>query len=207
MNLEEVKQFINENKDNEEVQSYLNELKTVSKDDVEGFLETKEGKQLLQPKLDKYFSKGLETWKEKNLDALVEEKYKEKNPEETEEQKRIRLLEEKLNNAEKDNKRKDLLKKATDLASEKGLPKSLVDHFIGDDEETTTENLTNLENTLSEWVKGQNKLGGRSPHPSDPNRNTNNQADIQKQYDEAMKSGNMPLAVSLKNKLFNESGE
>ncbi|MBD1223284.1 phage scaffolding protein [Virgibacillus halodenitrificans] len=52
-------------------------------------------------------------------------------------------------------------------------------------------------------------LQGRQPHNSDPNQQTNQNAELQKQYDEAMKAGNMPLAVSLKNQLFNqnENGE
>ena len=169
MTLEEIKAWLEENKGNEEVTAYLKELKTVSKDDVEGFLETAEGKKLLQPKLDKNFTKGLETWKEKNLDTLVEEKHREMNPEETEEQKRIRLLEQKLEDSEKKSNREALRNKAINLADEKGLPKKLVDRFIGDDEETTVNNLTDFETALTEWVKGQNKLGGRDPHNSDPN--------------------------------------
>ncbi|MEN2765826.1 phage scaffolding protein [Ornithinibacillus xuwenensis] len=51
-------------------------------------------------------------------------------------------------------------------------------------------------------------LKGREPHPAskqEPSRAQN----LQKQYDEAMQSGNMAMAVSLKNQLFqlNQNGE
>jgi hypothetical protein len=173
LDLKEIKQYFADNQDNEEVKTYLSELKTVSKDDVEGYLETSEGKKLLQPRLDKNFSKGLETWKEKNLNALVEDEYRKKNPEETEEQKRIRQLEEKLNAAEKKSQREALLNKALGVVDEKGLPKKLVNYFVGEDEDSTLSNLTQFEEALSEWTKGQTKLKGKPPHnpnPTDPTK-------------------------------------
>ncbi|WRM69782.1 hypothetical protein UM752_11235 [Staphylococcus aureus] len=39
----------------------------MSVDDVKGFLDTEEGKRFIQPELDRYHSKGLESWKEKIL--------------------------------------------------------------------------------------------------------------------------------------------
>lgn len=145
MTLEEVKQFLEENKENEEVKAYLGELKQPTAEDVEGFLDTREGQKLLQPRLDRNFSKGLETWKEKNLDELIEEEVKKRNPEETPEQKRIRELEEKIQKAEKESQRERLMNKAVSHASEKGLPTDIVSFFIGEDEDSTMTNLATLE--------------------------------------------------------------
>lgn len=139
--LEEVKKFLDENKDNEEVKSYLNELSAVSADKVNGFLDTDEGKRLIQPRLDSHFTKSLDTWKANNLDALVEAKVKELYPEETEEQKRIRRLEKELEDQKTAAQREKLLNKAVSYASEKQLPADVVEFFIGEDEETTMKNL------------------------------------------------------------------
>ncbi|MEO4300632.1 hypothetical protein AB2R07_11470 [Staphylococcus aureus] len=85
MNIEEVKSFFEEHKDDKEVKDYLKGLKTVSVDDVKGFLDTEEGKRFIQPELDRYHSKGLESWKEKNLEDLIEQEVRKRNPEQSEE--------------------------------------------------------------------------------------------------------------------------
>ncbi|WP_426578881.1 hypothetical protein P5490_019880 [Bacillus altitudinis] len=77
MNIEEIKQFLAENKDDEEVKMFVGELSAVSADKVKGFLETEEGKKVLQPRLDQHFTKGLETWKADDLEKIVEEEVSE----------------------------------------------------------------------------------------------------------------------------------
>ncbi|WP_420976960.1 DUF4355 domain-containing protein [Bacillus vallismortis] len=139
--LDEVKKFLEENKENEEVKAFVGELSAVSADKVEGFLETDEGKRVIQPRLDSHFTKGLETWKANNLDALVDAKVKELYPEETEEQKRIRKLEKELEDQKTAAQREKLLNKAISYASEKQLPADVVEFFIGEDEEATMKNL------------------------------------------------------------------
>ncbi|MFD4417644.1 MULTISPECIES: DUF4355 domain-containing protein [Bacillus] len=147
--LDEVKKFLEENKENEEVKSYLNELSAVSADKVNGFLDTEEGKRLIQPRLDSHFTKGLDTWKANNLDALVDAKVKELYPEETEEQKRIRKLEKELEDQKSAAQREKLLNKAVSYASEKQLPADVVEFFIGEDEESTMKNLGAFEEKYS----------------------------------------------------------
>ena len=46
--------------------------KFVNAETVEAFLETDEGRRLLQPRLDKYFTKGLKTWQDNNLEKEVQ---------------------------------------------------------------------------------------------------------------------------------------
>jgi hypothetical protein len=168
LNLEEVKQFLDDNKDSDEVKAYVKELKTVSKEDVEGFLDTDEGKKLLQPKLDQNFTKGLATWKEKNLDKLVEDKYQEKHPSETEEQKRLRTLEQELEKERKARTRESIKNKAISVANEKKLPTGMIDYLIGEDEETTLSNLQKYEETVNDVATkaAEGKIKGRSPNPN-----------------------------------------
>ncbi|WPC79736.1 MULTISPECIES: DUF4355 domain-containing protein [Bacillus mojavensis subgroup] len=179
--LEEVKKFLEENKENEEVKSYLNELSAVSAEKVNGFLDTEEGKRLIQPRLDSHFTKGLETWKANNLDALVDAKVKELYPEETEEQKRIRKLEKELEDQKTAAQREKLLNKAVSYASEKQLPADVVEFFIGEDEESTMKNLGAFEEkynaALQKAIESKFQENGRDVQ-SGSNETTNQNLDI-----------------------------
>ncbi|MDL2029004.1 MULTISPECIES: DUF4355 domain-containing protein [Bacillus] len=179
--LEEVKKFLEENKENEEVKAFVGELSAVSADKVEGFLETDEGKRLIQPRLDSHFTKGLETWKANNLDALVDAKVKELYPEETEEQKRIRKLEKELEDQKTAAQREKLLNKAVSYASEKQLPADVVEFFIGEDEESTMKNLGAFEEkynaALQKAIESKFQENGRDVQ-SGSNEPTNQSLDI-----------------------------
>lgn len=150
MDLNEVKSFIEQNSQNEEVQNYIGGLMTP--DRVNSYLDTEEGKKILQPKLDSYFSKGLETFKTKTMPGLIEEEVAKRNPQETEEQKQIRELTERLNKKEADEKRQVTKNHALTYANGKKLPVDIIDFFLGDDEEITTTNLTKLEEILNKYV-------------------------------------------------------
>ncbi|CXN68903.1 TPA: DUF4355 domain-containing protein [Staphylococcus aureus] len=153
MNIEEVKSFFEEHKDDKEVKDYLNGLKTVSVDDVKGFLDTEEGKRFIQPELDRYHSKGLESWKEKNLENLIEQEVRKRNPEQSEEQKRISALEKELEKRDAEAKREKLRSNALGKAQELNLPTSLVDRFLGDSDEDTEQNLKALKETFDKYVQ------------------------------------------------------
>lgn len=153
MNIEEVKSFFEEHKDDKEVKDYLKGLKTVSVDDVKGFLDTEEGKRFIQPELDRYHSKGLESWKEKNLEDLIEQEVRKRNPEQSEEQKRISALEQELEKRNAEAKREKLRSNALGKAQELNLPTSLVDRFLGDSDEDTEQNLKALKETFDKYVQ------------------------------------------------------
>lgn len=153
MNIEEVKSFFEEHKDDKEVKDYLKGLKTVSVDDVKGFLDTEEGKRFIQPELDRYHSKGLESWKEKNLEDLIEQEVWKRNPEQSEEQKRISALEQELEKRDAEAKREKLRSNALGKAQELNLPTSLVDRFLGDSDEDTEQNLKALKETFDKYVQ------------------------------------------------------
>lgn len=153
MNIEEVKSFFEEHKDDKEVKDYLKGLKTVSVDDVKGFLDTEEGKRFIQPELDRYHSKGLESWKEKNLEDLIEQEVRKRNPEQSEEQKRISALEQELEKRDAEAKREKLRSNALGKAQELNLPTSLIDRFLGDSDEDTEQNLKALKETFDKYVQ------------------------------------------------------
>ncbi len=151
MDLNEVKSFIDTNMDNEEVKNYIGGF--VTADRVNNFLDnTEEGKKIIQPKMDGHFSKGLESWKKNNLEKLISEEVAKRNPAETEEQKQIRELTERLNKKEADEKRQVVKNHALTHANSKNLPVDIIDYFLGDDEENTTQNLTKLEEVLNKQI-------------------------------------------------------
>lgn len=173
MTLKEIKAFFEQNKDNQEVQTYLAGLSQPTPEGVKAFLDTEEGKKLLQPKLDSHFTKGLETWKEKTLPSLIEDEIKKKFPGETEEQKRLRKLEDELAKERQARVKSELVNKATTLATQKGLPVELVSYFVGQDEDSTVNNLTALENiwqqALEKAVADKFKDNGRTPNSGSSN--------------------------------------
>lgn len=168
MSLEQIRQLIEQNQNNQEVMNYLRGL-IMTPEGVNAFLDTEAGRKLLQPKLDQHFTKGLETWKEKTLPTLLEEEIKKRFPDETEEQKRLRKLEEELERERQTRIRAELMNKATTLATQKGLPVELVAYFVGQDEDSTVNNLTALENIwqqhLQKAVEEKFKESGRTPNP------------------------------------------
>ncbi|MCP1355082.1 DUF4355 domain-containing protein [Aneurinibacillus migulanus] len=153
MNLEEIKQFLNDNKDNPEVKTYLDELAKPTKEGVEGYLKTYEGQKVMQPHLDKHFTKGLETWKQNNLEKLIDEEVQKRNPQKTPEQIELEKLRKEIEDERKSRTRQELVNKALKVAKEKNLPDGVIDFFIADDEENTLKNLETLEKVYSEAVQ------------------------------------------------------
>ncbi|WP_407969056.1 DUF4355 domain-containing protein [Bacillus altitudinis] len=153
MNIEEIKQFLEQNKENEEVKAFLGELSAVSADKVKGFLETEEGKKVLQPRLDQHFTKGLETWKDNNLKKIVEEEVSKRNPSKTPEQLEIEKLRKDMESERNARNREKLVNTALKVADKKTLPKDVIDFFIGENEESTIENLGKLEESFNAAVQ------------------------------------------------------
>lgn len=150
MDFNEVKTYIEQNAQNEEVFNYISGF--VTPDRVNSFLETEDGKKVLQPKIDSHFTKGLETWKTNNLEKLINEEVTKRNPQETPEQKQIRELTERLNNKETAERRQVVKNHALTHANNKKLPVDIIDFFLGDNEEITTTNLTKLEEVLNNHI-------------------------------------------------------
>lgn len=151
--LEDIKKFLSDNKDKDDVKAYLGELSKPTVDGVKGFLDTEEGKKLLQPRLDSHFTKGLETWKTNNLENIIEDEVNKRNPKKTPEQIELEKLRREIEDERKSRTRQELVNKALKVAKEKSLPDGIIDFFIADDEETTLSNLTKLEEDYSKAVQ------------------------------------------------------
>lgn len=144
--LKELKQFEN----TDEYKNFISGL--INDDRVTAYLDTDSGKKLMQPKLDSYFSKGLETWKTNNLDKLVSDKVKELYPEADPKDTELAAVKAELEKMKSESLRKDLTNKALKIANDKGLPADLVDFFIGADEKATNANIAKFEKAFTDSV-------------------------------------------------------
>lgn len=137
---------------------------------ITGYLESDEGKKLIQPKMDSYFSKGLDTWKNNNLQKLIDDEVAKRNPAETPEQKAIRDLQQQMAQANAEKVKAEQIALGQAIASEKGLPTSLVPYFIGDNESDTRQKLNFLEmeykSTLEKQVEARLKNSNTTPNVS-----------------------------------------
>ncbi|MFB6367676.1 DUF4355 domain-containing protein [Paenibacillus elgii] len=81
MDLEQVKQFIEDNKQNEELQSYLQGMNPLSVEGIEQFIQSnKEAKSWFDSTVDKRSAKSLETWKANHLESLLDAEIKKRFP-------------------------------------------------------------------------------------------------------------------------------
>lgn len=120
---------------------------------VQRFLsENEDAKKWQSSQLDSHFTKSLKTWKENNLTKEVEKEIAKRFPAETEEQKKIREMQLKIEQMEAENKKKDLFASATKKANEVGLPIDMVDFLIGNDEETTIANIDKIHNIFNNHI-------------------------------------------------------
>lgn len=176
MNINEVKQFIEGNKLNEELQSYLQGMNPYSVEGIEQFIQSnKEAKSWFDSTVDKRSTKSLETWKANHLESLLDAEIKKRFPAKDEKEIEVEKLRAEVENMKQEKQRERLTSQAIKIASEKKLPLSLVDFFIGADEAATTANLTILEQSLKlavqQQVEQRLKGDGYTP-PADPTGKT-----------------------------------
>jgi hypothetical protein len=125
----------------------------------------------LDSEKDKHHNTALETWKTNHLQTLIDEEVAKRNPTETPEQKRIRELEEKLANQEKENSRKTLRENAIKYATSKGHDASFatkwIEKLLGDDETATNTTLDDFKTDFDAIVQAQveEKLKGANRNP------------------------------------------
>lgn len=171
LNLEQVQAFINENQESQEVTDYVKTLNPINLTGVQSFLnENEDAKKYFDSEKDKHFSKGLETWKSNNLEKLLEDKIKERFPDTSPADIKIKELEEKIKASELKALRSELQVKAGSIAKEKNLPYEMTSYLIGDNEETTLKNLEVFENVWKQALKQavEGTMAGNSFTPSKP---------------------------------------
>lgn len=179
-NFDEVKAYFEANKDNEDVKGYVGGF--VNSDRVNNFLNTEDGKKLLQPVLDTYHSKSLKSWQENNLDKIYKERFAKENPSADPKDVVLKEMQAQIDKMKDDSARKDLTNKALKQFQEKKLPTELVDYMVGQNEEETNKNLemlTALFATHDEAIKTEFASGNSYTPPKGGNKNLSAEEKIQ----------------------------
>lgn len=167
MNLDQLIAFLKANGGTAEQITFLETLRPVNADSARVFLETtEEGKRLVNSLTDQKVTQGIATFKTNNLAALVSAEYSRLHPDESAESKRIRMLEQKLEESDKKNLTANLRAKAlTAIAGKKISPDVLNLIAIGDTEEAVNSNVTNFvtlfEAAVNEQVEAKFTANGR----------------------------------------------
>ncbi|AXF39906.1 hypothetical protein BMBphi_gp058 [Bacillus phage vB_BthS_BMBphi] len=163
---------------NEEVRNAL-QGQFVNKEAFTAFMETDEGKAVLQPKLDSFASTSINTWKHNNLQKEIDKALVNANPADTPEQKRIKELELQFQAQQEKATFAEQKAYALNLANQYGLPSALIDPFVGKDAQATLSNMNNFRNEFQSAVQVsvESHMGttGRSHLPDNPNVNNQSQ--------------------------------
>ena len=119
----------------------LEELKNIINGN-EGF------KAWLSSEKDRHFSTSLNTWKENNLSKEVEKEISKRYPAETEEQKKLRDLELKLQSMEQESKMKEIKANTMRVINDKKLDSEILDFVLSETEEITISKIDKLESLI-----------------------------------------------------------
>lgn len=162
-------EMITQNIETEEVKSALSKhfdpLASVTKDNAGELIEKHDA---LKSYRDSAITKAIETWKANNLSKNIEEEIAKRFPAETEADKSLREMKERLAKLEGERNKMATINTVTKKLSEKKLPTDFADFLVGESEEETNTRLSLFESMLSSFreaavkeVVGEN---GRIPN-------------------------------------------
>lgn len=173
MEFAEVKQWLDANKGDASVKSYLEGFSPLAGLTDENTHSLVESNKSLRAYRDRAVTKAIETYREKTLPGLIDEEMKKRHPEETPEQKRIRELEQKL--AERERREQETARKERLRAKAKeiGYDPDLAADFAVYDEDAALSILTrHVEWDKAREARVRNELlvkgGGPTPKAGEP---------------------------------------
>jgi hypothetical protein len=155
MVLEEVKQFLeSEEGRTEEVGKLLSSYVPITKEKVQEYVEKEpDAKAWIDSVKDKHLQKGLETWKSNHLETMINDEIKKRFPEKSEQELEVERLKSEINKMKLEKEKETLTNKTMQIASERNLPIELAGFFIGENEESTLENLIVFESAFQGSVQ------------------------------------------------------
>jgi hypothetical protein len=157
MEFNEIKEFIEANKEtNNDLKTYLQGFNTLSVEGVQKFVnENKDAKSWLDSERDKHSSKSLETWKTNNLQKEIDAEIAKRFPTADPKDVKMKELEAKLEQMQKDSFKKELTNSAIKTATEKELPIQLIDFLLGTDLESTNKNIDTFKSIFDSHIQKQ----------------------------------------------------
>lgn len=163
MNKTELLALINEVDDNADIDEIILSngfAKPIT--DVEGLNSLLASNKELQGLFDKKVTTGIENFKKNGMQKLIEaEVLKRTGKNETPEQKEIRELKERLDKADKEKAKAEMISKYKDVLTEKKIPSNMIDFLLAQDDETTEANIELFENSMKQYIETgiKTKLG------------------------------------------------
>ena len=155
MNKAELLALINEVDDNADIDEIILSngfAKPIT--DVEGLNKLLESDKSLQGLFDKKVTTGIENFKKNGMQKLIEaEVLKRTGKNETPEQKEIRELKERLDKADKEKAKAEMISKYKDVLTEKKIPSNMIDFLLAQDDETTGANIELFENSMKQYIE------------------------------------------------------
>jgi hypothetical protein len=171
MTVAEIKAFLKENAGQEEVKAFLAEFdKPLTAESVGKWIDTDEGKKLVQPLMDKRVTEALKTYREGHYDAEVKKAVAEElqrlNPKETPEQKQIRELVEKDRQRDAAFAKERLDRQVLEVLASEGLAPWYVDVLPGntiEEKKTAIAKIKADRSDLEKKVRNEILAGGFRP--------------------------------------------
>ena len=122
--------------------------------DVEDLNKLLESDKSLQGLFDKKVTTGIENFKKNGMQKIIEaEVLKRTGKNETPEQKEIRELKERLDKADKEKAKAEMISKYKDVLTEKKIPSNMIDFLLAEDDETTGANIELFENSMKQYIE------------------------------------------------------
>lgn len=113
-------------------------------------------KSFMDSEKNKYHREALENFKKKDMQTLINaEVLKRTSTNETEEQKAIRELNEKLDRLEKEKRHTEMISKYKNILVEKKIPTNLIEYLLSDDDEKTNANIDIFENSMKKYIQSR----------------------------------------------------
>ena len=194
-NIGEIKTYLDTNKENDEVKTYLNSLTVQPTLEVfKGKLNDADFKSFMDSERDKHSTKSLDTWKTNNLQSLIDAKVKELHPDADPRDTAMNALKAELEQMKAEGQHKELTIKTSRMMQEKKLPMELLELLIGADETITNTNVQAMETVFKAHVEAlvaeRLKGGYQPPAGGKPPTTTTKEAFAKMGYSERAKMAN-----------------
>ncbi|HBJ1646566.1 TPA: DUF4355 domain-containing protein [Clostridium botulinum] len=107
---------------------------------------------IVDKSVSKRLDKGIESWKEKNLENIIDEEISKRYPQKTEAEIKFEEQQKQLEQAMEDKRQLELQIKYQTIMAENNLPMEILDFVAGKDVETTISNIERFKSTTDTYI-------------------------------------------------------
>ncbi|ACD52851.1 DUF4355 domain-containing protein [Clostridium botulinum] len=107
---------------------------------------------IVDKSVSKRLDKGIESWKEKNLENIIDEEINKRYPQKTEAEIKFEEQQEQLEKAMEEKRQLELQIKYQTIMAENNLPMEILDFVTGKDVETTISNIERFKSTTDTYI-------------------------------------------------------